>query len=148
MNLCSIGRLIYSLKPTLDSLADISWHSPTTTGLAAIEINLASVCAALPVFWPVVKEKWDRIVVTYEVKVTSENGSFMELKSSKSREQDADGQNLELAEGGQGGQRGFEPTEWDPNVRDTKTALGDVQTTVQSPAERSAKVYKDKSFFI
>lgn len=146
VNLCSIGRLIYSIKPTLDSIWDLTWHSPTTTGLAAIEINLASVCAALPIFWPVVKEKWNRIVVTYEVKVTSENGKFVPLRNTKSREED--GQKVELAERGQGGKRGFEPTEWDPYVRDTKTALGDVQTTVQSPAERPVKINKDTSFLM
>ena len=129
-------------------MADISWHSPTTTGLAAIEINLASVCAALPIFWPVVMEKWNRIVVTYEVKITSESGNFTPLKSSRSREQDFDSQNLEIAERGQGGQRGFELTEWDPNVRDTKTALGDVQTTVKGPAERPVRINKDMSFLI
>ena len=71
VNACSIARLVYSLSPTLDAMWDLSWNSPTPTGLAALEINLASMCAALPVFWPVVRDRWAALV-TYEVTVASE----------------------------------------------------------------------------
>jgi len=87
VNLCSIGRLIYSLTPTLNSFGDLSWNSPTPTGLAVLEINLAAVCAASPIFWPVLKETWGRIVVTYEVRVqvTSQDGkSIQEVEMAES----------------------------------------------------------------
>ncbi len=47
-----------------------------------IEINLASVCAALPVFWPVIEDTWGRIfvTVTYEFKITREYGIFVPRK--------------------------------------------------------------------
>ena len=36
------------------------------------EINLASICACLPVFWPVFTTKLESIQVTHEVEVTRE----------------------------------------------------------------------------
>ena len=147
VNLCSIGRLIYSMTPTLGSLWDLTWNGPTTSGLAAIEINLAAICAALPIFWPVIREKWGRILVTREVKITSEDGTFMPLGSSMgSRSHTDQSQKIELKEGEGGAPRGFEHTEWNPYVRDTKTAYGDIETTVQS--HKPSKAGDRETFFL
>jgi len=75
--LCAICRLVYSFSPTLQALWDLSWNGPTPIALAAIEINLACVCAALPVFWPILCDTWGRIFVTYEFRITREDGVFM-----------------------------------------------------------------------
>lgn len=40
--------------------------------LSALEVNIATICASLPVFWPVIKENMGRILVTYEVDVIHE----------------------------------------------------------------------------
>lgn len=40
--------------------------------LGMMEINLASICACLPVFWPVFTTKLESIQVTHEVEVTHE----------------------------------------------------------------------------
>jgi hypothetical protein len=50
------------------------------TALAVVEISLASVCAALPVFWPVIENTWGMIFVRYEVQVTTESGVFVPRK--------------------------------------------------------------------
>lgn len=70
-------------------------------------------------------------MVTREVKITSESGSFGNTRFP--RVEDPGHRKIELTDGMK---RGFEPTEWDPYVRDTKTALGNIETTVQSPTER------------
>lgn len=132
VNLCSIGRLIYSLTPTLNSIGDLSWNSPTPTGLAVIEINLAAVCAALPIFWPVLKEKWGRILVTYEVRVTSEDGNVQKIKMTESPRMVS---------------HSSERAHWDPYSTYTKTMQGHVEKTGENPSETSIKVdLKETSF--
>lgn len=126
---------------------DLSWNSPTPTGLATIEINLAAVCAALPIFWPVLQERWVRILVTYEVKVTRESGIFTPRSKTNQPPQTASSERELTA----GEPEPFQPTEWDPYVRDTKTAFGDSETTVESPAERPVKLSlldKEKSYLV
>ena len=101
-----------------------------------MEINLATVCAALPIFWPVIQEKWNRfIMVTHEVRITRESGEFTRIRHATDGQHES--QTIELESGVQ---KGFEPMAWDPYVRDTKTAMGDIETTVQSPAEKPVKL--------
>lgn len=87
MNLCTIIRLVSIVQtqagtyPTLDP----SWYGCTSAMLSALEVNIATVCASLPVFWPVIKENLGRIMVTYEVDVTRETrdvGGFNVLNES------------------------------------------------------------------
>jgi hypothetical protein len=54
--------------PTLDP----SWYGGGPIVLAALEIDLAAMCASLPVFWPVLKSNLGWIFVTREVSVTRE----------------------------------------------------------------------------
>jgi len=39
--------------------------------LSALEVDIASICASIPVFWPVIRDQVLTIFVTREVKVTS-----------------------------------------------------------------------------
>ncbi|KAK4442804.1 hypothetical protein QBC34DRAFT_418128 [Podospora aff. communis PSN243] len=152
VNFCSIARLVYSLTPTLNAMSDLTWNAPTPTGLAALEINLASICAALPVFWPVVKDGWSRIFVTYEVSVTRESGMYIPRRKRKQQEQQAQvvvrrsgSSDMELTMTGETkGEMKEETmiTEWDPYVGDTKTGLGDSETVIESP--RAAELRKEK----
>jgi len=57
-----------STSPTLDP----SWYGCEPIVLAALEIDLALICASLPVFWPVIEKSLGSIFVTYEVEVTRE----------------------------------------------------------------------------
>jgi len=54
--------------PTLD----ITWYTPLPITLATLEIDVAVICASLPVFWPVLQDSMGAIFVTHEVKVTTE----------------------------------------------------------------------------
>jgi hypothetical protein len=149
VNLCSVGRLIYSLRPSLDALWDLAWNSSTPTGLATIEINLATVCAALPIFWPVLQEHWGRIVVTYEVKITSERGIFVPRGGSdKDWAAALPGSASSDRELATYKSEAFQPTEWDPYIRHTKTAMGDLETRVESGAENSAKAPHNGTSFL
>lgn len=52
---------------------DPTWYGPLSILLAALEVNAASICASVPIFWPVFATTWSGIFVTQEVKVTSES---------------------------------------------------------------------------
>jgi hypothetical protein len=123
---------------------DLTWNSPAPIGLASIEISLATICAALPVFWPVLKISWGKILVTYEVKITREYGIFVPRKKVVVLPRTASS-DRELT----GGDAPKSPHEgeWNPYVGDAKSGLGESETVVQSPAERPvARIKKESSF--
>lgn len=76
MNVCSVVRLITLIdsRATTSPTFDPSWYGPAPIVLSVMEIQLATICASLPVFWPIVKDAWEskRIVVTHEVDIRNE----------------------------------------------------------------------------
>ncbi|KAJ9156384.1 Integral membrane protein [Pleurostoma richardsiae] len=78
VNMLSIWRLVSIVQskagtyPTLDP----SWYGSVPIVLAALEVDLALICASLPVFWPVVQSSLGRIFVTREVNVTREDRRY------------------------------------------------------------------------
>lgn len=76
MNVCSVLRLITLIEnqagtyPTLDP----SWYGCSPIVLSALEVHLATICASLPVFWPIIKDAIAvrSITVTREVQITRE----------------------------------------------------------------------------
>lgn len=71
----SIWRLqsIVETRATTLPTFDPTWYGPTPIVLSSIEVSLATMCASLPVFWPViVKNLGPYIMVTHEVKITHE----------------------------------------------------------------------------
>lgn len=70
----SIWRLIAILEhraatwPTFDP----TWYGPAAVTLGMVEVNAASICACVPVFWPVLTARLDMIFVTQEVEITRE----------------------------------------------------------------------------
>jgi hypothetical protein len=113
--------------------ADPSWYGATAAGLACLEVHLAAVCAALPVFWPILKTTWGRICVTTEVSVTREFGRFhskthantdVELHSTSSLRNLTRDQNHEPQD----------PEGWEPFVGDETTGIGENKTVVEAPA--------------
>ncbi|KAI1492977.1 hypothetical protein F5X96DRAFT_667179 [Biscogniauxia mediterranea] len=52
---------------------DPTWYGPISIILGVIEIELASICASIPVFWPVITESIGKIFVTQEVHVTHQH---------------------------------------------------------------------------
>ncbi len=112
---------------------DPSWYDATTAGLACVEVHLAALCAAIPVFWPVLSTSWDRIFVTTEVTVTREVGRLYpktkaevnndtELHSTSSR------RSLILDQNPQ--EQGLQV--WEPYVGEG-TVLGENETVVEGP---------------
>lgn len=130
---CAILRMAFVIQNfTADTFRfDPSWYDATTAGLACLEVHLAAVCAALPVFWPVLTTRWGRIFVTTEVIVTRESGQFhpkmnteIELHSTSSR------RNLTLDQVHQP----QDPQRWEPYVGDETTGLGENETVVEGPS--------------
>ncbi|KAI0134662.1 hypothetical protein BJ170DRAFT_210841 [Xylariales sp. AK1849] len=52
---------------------DPTWYGPTSILLAALELSAASICASVPIFWPVLTIEWSGIFVTQEVEITHES---------------------------------------------------------------------------
>lgn len=110
---------------------DPSWYDATTASLACLEVHLAAVCAALPVFWPVLTTRWDRIFVTTEVTVTREFGRFRPKTNTETELHSASShRNLMLDQF----YRSQNPQGWEPNVGGGTTGLGKNGTVVEGPA--------------
>ncbi|KAI0010813.1 hypothetical protein F4779DRAFT_576207 [Xylariaceae sp. FL0662B] len=54
-------------SPTFDP----TWYTPISLILGMLEVNIASICASVPIFWPALTARLDQIFVTREVKITS-----------------------------------------------------------------------------
>ncbi|KAI3553261.1 hypothetical protein CABS01_10236 [Colletotrichum abscissum] len=55
-------------RPTLDPM----WYGPLSIVLSAVEVDLAMVASSVPIFWPVLRQRFPGIFVTKEVEVTRE----------------------------------------------------------------------------
>ncbi|KAI2615322.1 hypothetical protein GGR54DRAFT_296453 [Hypoxylon sp. NC1633] len=52
---------------------DPTWYGPISIILAVLEVDAASICASVPIFWPVLRDMdWGKIFVTQEVNITRE----------------------------------------------------------------------------
>ncbi|KAL6706100.1 hypothetical protein ACN47E_006016 [Coniothyrium glycines] len=51
---------------------DFTWWSPTMIVLSCLEIDLAVICASMPIFWPVIERSLAAIFVSFEVQVVEE----------------------------------------------------------------------------
>jgi hypothetical protein len=56
-------------SPTFDP----TWYAPISLILSAVEVDLASVCASAPVFWPVLRSQVTKIFVVQEIEITHED---------------------------------------------------------------------------
>lgn len=52
---------------------DPTWYGPLIIVLADLELDLASICASVPVFWPALEQGFERIFITREVQITRED---------------------------------------------------------------------------
>lgn len=88
LRLASIIDTAATTSPTFDP----TWYGATPIVYAALEVDIATITAALPVFWPVLVNLSNKtqILVTREVKVTLEqhndpdDDDAIELQRSKS----------------------------------------------------------------
>ncbi|KAH8730295.1 hypothetical protein GQ44DRAFT_607487 [Phaeosphaeriaceae sp. PMI808] len=51
---------------------DFTWWAPAMIILSSLEINLAIVCASIPIFWPIIEQSIAAIFVSVEVNVIEE----------------------------------------------------------------------------
>ncbi|KAI0429127.1 hypothetical protein F5Y09DRAFT_311112 [Xylaria sp. FL1042] len=72
INLVSIWRLYTIIKTRAGTypVPDPTFYAPQSIVLAALEVDLASIAASIPVFWPLLTHSWGKIFVTQEVHVT------------------------------------------------------------------------------
>ncbi|KAK7973442.1 hypothetical protein PG988_007576 [Apiospora saccharicola] len=71
INFISIWRVASMVEhraatyPTFDP----TWYGPISIELATLEVNFATICASIPVFWPVLTARLDKVFVTREIKI-------------------------------------------------------------------------------
>ncbi|KAI0534423.1 hypothetical protein GGR58DRAFT_60736 [Xylaria digitata] len=72
INIVSIWRLYIIIKTRAGTypVVDPTFYAPQSIVLAALEVDLASIVASIPVFWPMLTQNWGDIFVTQEVHVT------------------------------------------------------------------------------
>lgn len=86
---------------------DPTWYGTTPIVLSCMEVDIAAICASLPVFWPVIQKSIGSvIIVTHEVKITREqrltgdgSNQGVELRRQRSEEvllEDEDGDALPI----------------------------------------------------
>ena len=56
---------------------DPTWYGPLSILLMVLEINVASICASVPIFWPVFLPYLGAILVTREYSVTHQDRASM-----------------------------------------------------------------------
>lgn len=65
---------IIQTRATTQPTFDPTWYGSTPIVLAALEVDVATISASIPVFWPILKQlHMNQILVTREIKVTLED---------------------------------------------------------------------------
>lgn len=73
LSIWRLQSIVESRAATLPTF-DPTWYGPTPIVLSSMEVCLATICASLPVFWPVLKKTLGPyIMVTHEIKVTRQS---------------------------------------------------------------------------
>ena len=75
--LVSIFRLqgLLEHRATTYPTFDPTWYAPSVIVLGCIEVDIASICASAPVFWPVLSAQVTKIFVTQEIEIIREDRS-------------------------------------------------------------------------
>jgi len=63
---------------------DPTWYACAAIVLAVVEVDMASMCASIPVFWPILQDSWGKIFVTQEIEIVHESRLSGETKHSGS----------------------------------------------------------------
>ncbi|KAH8896470.1 hypothetical protein GQ53DRAFT_838575 [Thozetella sp. PMI_491] len=73
-NFFSVWRLVTVIEHKAATYPEVdpTWYAPVSLVLAALELDVASICASVPVFWPVIERHFGKIFITQEVEVTRE----------------------------------------------------------------------------
>lgn len=52
---------------------DPTWFTPIYVILSSIEIDLAIICASMPIFWPIIEQSIAAIFVSYTVEIVEQH---------------------------------------------------------------------------
>lgn len=52
---------------------DLTWQEPAPFLISLAEVYVASLCASIPFFWPIIAQQINKIMVMYEFNVSSES---------------------------------------------------------------------------
>lgn len=74
LSIWRLSHIIISRAATYPYL-DFTWRSPLAIVLACLEVNLAIICASMPIFWPIVEQSFSSIFVKFEVQMVEERVS-------------------------------------------------------------------------
>lgn len=89
MSLWRLATIIQHRATTYPTF-DPTWYAPISVILAAVEVDVAMVCACVPVFWPVLRDGLGKIYVTKEIEITHDrrmgSADALELRSRHSSE--------------------------------------------------------------
>ncbi|KAK8109429.1 hypothetical protein PG999_007566 [Apiospora kogelbergensis] len=92
---------IWRVKSIVDHRAatfptfDPTWYGPISIELATLEVNFASICASIPVFWPVLTARLDKVFVTREIKIERIH-RFEAVDEDRCADDDKYGDDIEL----------------------------------------------------
>lgn len=82
---CSVIRFVAVVVNRAATMPqfDPSWYGASAIGLSIVEINVATMLAALPVFWPHITERLSSIMITREVEINVSGIGFNEIKDDE-----------------------------------------------------------------
>ncbi|KAJ4386469.1 hypothetical protein N0V93_009365 [Gnomoniopsis smithogilvyi] len=69
--ICSVVRFSSLVRhnATTSPTFDPTWYGPESIILSVLEVDIATIVASLPVFWPYLRRNIDRIMITHEIEV-------------------------------------------------------------------------------
>ncbi|KAI1445514.1 hypothetical protein F5Y02DRAFT_127274 [Annulohypoxylon stygium] len=86
---------------------DPTWYGPISIVLAVLEVDAASICASVPIFWPVLRSlEWGKIFVTQEVNITRETRYMDDDEDRLTRDTTHSRTGSDADLGGEGGRKG------------------------------------------
>ncbi|RMZ66284.1 integral membrane [Pyrenophora seminiperda CCB06] len=99
-----VGTSVYRLHGIITTrgatypYVDWTWWTPILIVLSCSEIDLAVICASMPIFWPILEKSFNSIFVSYEVQVVEERildyGAQYELEHTKTLEKERTGTSI------------------------------------------------------
>lgn len=87
----SVWRLqtIIANDAGLSPYPDFTWWAPISIVLSCLEIDLAIICASMPIFWPAIHKSLSAIFVSHQIEIVESrvegHGLAYELEHTKSR---------------------------------------------------------------
>lgn len=75
--------ILIKQKESIAQVIDATWFAPDAILLATVEGSLASICASVPIFWPILVKHIGNILVTQEIQIVHEERCVVEDKDDR-----------------------------------------------------------------